>query len=373
LGLKKLSLFKIYFFHFLLFKPSIKTNKGVNVVIVDFSHLAMRNLYIAIGQVKPKKINGKYDMTQVIPFWFHLMLNSLRHISKKFGKDDSIVLAIDGRKNWRKEIYSEYKAHRQNERDKQAVDFDIFFEKMNSFIKLLDTCFPFYVIHSERAEADDVIGVLSKEYSKQGKKVIVISSDKDMKQVLLYPGVEIYDPINQKFVKMSYKEVREWKLLHILIGDKSDNVSSVMKGLEYDKDFVKFLKENNIFIYEPEKLEKMQIFEKLKNDYIAQTGKDIYKKTRFGEKTALKFIRENHLDEYLKNEKFRANFERNRKLMDFDYIPDDVRNEILELDKNKVMNYNEDCIFKFIMKFNLQEQLRNISDFTLIYQNHKNT
>lgn len=336
------------------------------MVLVDFSHLANRNLFVAIGQVKPSKVDGKYDMKQVMPFFFHLMLNSLRYISRQFKDYGKIILAIDNRNYWRRELYPEYKAHRKKAREDSAVDFDTFFTQLNSFIKILDKCFPYYVLEVDGAEADDIIAVLTKEYSKQ-EKVLVITSDKDMKQVLLY-GAEMYDPIKQTFIKMSDEEVKLFKQLHILLGDPGDNIPNVMVGLEFSKNFIKYLKENGVFIYDPYKVKQMSFWQELVDNYnvLNKKGeKDIYKTPRFGEKTALKFLKEGHLQDYLQEEGFRANYERNKKLIDFDEIPDNVRQKILDAYKNLQLSYDGNCIFKFLTKMNLKENLQNINEFMI--------
>jgi len=340
------------------------------MVLVDFSHLANRNLFVAIGQVKPKKINGKYDMNEVIPFFYHLMLNSLRYISKQFREYGKIILAIDNRNYWRRDYYPEYKAHRKQVRDESPVDFNLFYEKLNAFIKLLDKCFPYYVLEVDGAEADDIIGVLAKEYANK-EKVLVITSDKDMKQVLLY-GAEMYDPIKQQFIKMSNEDVNLYKTLHILLGDASDNIPNVMKGLEFSKNFIKYLRENGVFIYDPYKVKQMSFWQELVDNYnvLNKKGeKDIYKTPRFGEKTALKFIKEGHLQDYLKEDGFRANYERNKKLIDFNEIPDEIRDRILQAYQNLEMKYDGNCIFKFLAKMNLNENMKNINDFLITERN----
>ena len=329
------------------------------MVIVDFSHLAHRNLYTAISLTKPKKINGKYE-DSFMNMFYHLMLNSLRHIQKKFSGHE-IILAIDSRKNWRKEIYPEYKEHRKNTRNESDINFDLYFKKLEAFINILDKCFPYKVIKVENAEADDIIAVISKKFN----NVIIVTSDKDLKQCLLY-NARMYDPIKQTEIKMSKEELQLFKQLHILLGDSSDNIPNVMKELEYTKEFIQFLNLNNIYQFNPEKLESLEIFEKLKKDFEEKfPEKEIYKKTRFGEKTALKFIKENKFEEYKNNSKFIKNYERNQKLIDFEYIPKEIENKILEEFKTKENHYNGACIQKFLIKFNLNEQFKNMNNFFL--------
>jgi len=130
-----------------------------------------------IGPIKGK---GSYVTDEYIQMWYHLMLNSLRLIGLRMK--DKIVLCLDDKKNWRKDIYPEYKANRKKERDNTNVNFDEFFEKQIEFMEAIKY-FPYSVIKVEKAEGDDIIGSLAKEFSAV-EKVTVVSADKDMKQVI---------------------------------------------------------------------------------------------------------------------------------------------------------------------------------------------
>jgi len=336
------------------------------MIIVDFSHLANRNLFVAINTIKPKKINGKFDMTKVMPFFYHLMLNSLIHI-RKLKPDDEIILAIDDRHYWRKEYYPLYKAQRKGIREESEIDFNVFFEKLNKFVELLDKCFPYYVIKVENAEADDIIGVLSKQFK---NKVIIVTSDKDMKQALLY-GAKVYDPIKKEYLSLKDDEVKIFKELHYLLGDKSDNIPNVMEESEFTNEFINYLANNKIYKTKTYEVESLDIFEKLKQEFKEKyPDKDIYKKPRFGEKTALKYI--NKLDDlFSKNKKIENNYIRNKKLINFDEIPNDIVEKIIDEYKNRQLNYNGDCIFKFLTKFNLRQHIMNMNEFTLLANNKK--
>jgi len=332
------------------------------MIIVDFSHLSHRNLYTAISLVKPKKVSGKFVTDEFMPMFYHLMLNSLRHISKKFPNNE-IILAIDGKNNWRKKICPDYKSNRKKNRDESEIDFNEYFSKLEAFINILDKCFPYKVLKIDEAEADDIIAVLAKKIN----NVIIVTSDKDMKQCLLY-NAKIYDPIKQKDIDDSIENVKLFKDIHVLIGDKSDNIPSVKEGLEYSQDFIKFLKDSNVYIYDVEKLEYdyKDLFEKLKQKFQEKyPEKDVYKKARFGEKTALKFLNNDQLEEALQNKKFRYNYERNKTLIDFDFIPKEIEDKIWKTYLEKEVNYNGQCIQKFLLKFNLNEQFMNMNDFTM--------
>jgi DNA polymerase-1 len=84
-------------------------------------------------------------------------------------------------------------------------------------------------------EADDLIGTLSQQAEAQGLDVVIVTSDKDMFQ-LLTPAVRIYDPVKDKwFGEADCQErfgVEPGRVVEImaLMGDSIDNIPGV-KGI----------------------------------------------------------------------------------------------------------------------------------------------
>ena len=145
--------------------------------------------------------------------------------------DDSIhkpthfaVIFDSARKNFRNEIYSEYKANRSETPDDLIPQFDYIRKSVKAFnlpsIELLNY------------EADDLIATYSKQIVEAGAKVTVISSDKDLMQ-LVSNQVRLYDPMKSKV--LGEKEVIEKfgvkpnQVVDVqsLAGDPSDNVPGV--------------------------------------------------------------------------------------------------------------------------------------------------
>jgi len=339
------------------------------MVIVDFSHLSMRNLYVAISQARPSKVDGKFVTGEFIQMYKHLMLQSLRHISDKFHSYGEVILALDTSSNWRKEIYPSYKGQRKKDRDESDVDFPEFFKEVELFIEALDEFFPYKVIRVERAEADDIVGVLCKKYAPY-EKVVAVSSDKDFKQILEY-GADLYDPIKRQKVKMTAEELKEWKLIHILIGDDSDNIPHIKRGTQFTDTFLAYLKANSVFVNDPEEFNELSVSEKLYANFdIPKKNKkgeilqelDIFKATPFGEAGAKKFIVD--IKENLKQNKiYIQNFKRNKELVLFDSIPDDVQEKILDEFDAIEFQYDPNKILQFLTENSLTTHLMNITDF----------
>ncbi|MBA1340442.1 MAG: DNA polymerase-1 [Pelagibacterales bacterium] len=145
--------------------------------------------------------------------------------------DDSIhkpthfaVIFDSARKTFRNDIYSEYKANRAEAPDDLAPQFEYIRKSVKAFnlpsIELLNY------------EADDLIATYAKQITNAGAKVTVISSDKDLMQ-LVSDKIRLYDPMKSKVI--GEKEVIEKfgvkpsQVIDVqsLAGDSSDNVPGV--------------------------------------------------------------------------------------------------------------------------------------------------
>lgn len=343
------------------------------MIVVDYSHVQMRMLYMAISQTKPKKKNGKYVTDEFINFYYHLMLNSLRLLQVKFTqKYGQIVLATDSRSNWRKDFYPDYKGNRKKEREESDVDFEEFFTKAEYLLENLGNGFPYKIVGVEKAEADDIIGALAQSYG-TSEKVLVVSSDKDFKQLLEYPGVEIYDPIKLSMIRMSPKELVVWKMEHILVGDIADNVPHIKSGTQFSENFIAYLRQNEIFISDVVEFNKLSISGKLYADFdVYKTNKkgeelmirDIYKTVGFGPVGAKKFAEslEHNLDQ---NVIYKENYERNKVLVLFEHMPTDIREKIINEYKAQESHFDMGKIMAFINKHSLTTLFASMSDFML--------
>jgi len=134
------------------------------------------------------------------------------------------VIFDSARKNFRNDIYSEYKANRTEAPEDLVPQFEYIRKSVKAFnlpsIELLNY------------EADDLIATYAKKIIKAGAKVTVISSDKDLMQ-LVSGNIRLYDPMKSKV--LGEKEVIEkfgvkpHQVIDVqsLAGDSSDNVPGV--------------------------------------------------------------------------------------------------------------------------------------------------
>ena len=134
------------------------------------------------------------------------------------------VIFDSARKNFRNEIYSDYKANRADAPDDLIPQFD--------YIRKSVLAFNLPSIELLNYEADDLIATYVEYILKAGAKVTIVSSDKDLMQ-LYKKNVRIYDPMKNKFINnddvIKKFGVNPDKVIDVqaLAGDSSDNVPGV--------------------------------------------------------------------------------------------------------------------------------------------------
>ena len=134
------------------------------------------------------------------------------------------VIFDSARKNFRNEIYKDYKANRSEAPDDLAPQF--------KYIRKSVDAFNLPSIELINYEADDLIATYAKIITDAGAKVTIISSDKDLMQ-LVSKRVKLYDPIKNKFLGeedvIKKFGVKPSQVIDVqsLAGDSSDNIPGV--------------------------------------------------------------------------------------------------------------------------------------------------
>ncbi len=145
--------------------------------------------------------------------------------------DDSIhkpthfaVIFDSARKNFRNDIYSEYKANRAEAPDDLIPQFE--------YIRKSVKAFSLPSIELVNFEADDLIATYAKQITDAGAKVTIISSDKDLMQ-LVSDKIRLFDPMKSKVIgeKEVFEKfgVKPYQVIDVqsLAGDSSDNIPGV--------------------------------------------------------------------------------------------------------------------------------------------------
>jgi len=134
------------------------------------------------------------------------------------------VVFDTARKNFRHDIYGDYKANRDEPPEDLIPQFGLIREACKAF--------NIPMIEQNGYEADDIIATYAKMAQAKGINVTIVSSDKDLMQ-LVGDGVEMFDPLKNKSIKE--KQVHEKfgvgpnRVVDVqsLAGDSSDNVPGV--------------------------------------------------------------------------------------------------------------------------------------------------
>lgn len=154
------------------------------------------------------------------------VLNMLRRLRSEYPHDYCAVVFDAKGKNFRHQMFEEYKATRPPMPD----DLRPQAEALPDLVRL--TGWPVLVI--EQVEADDVIGTLAKQGAEHGLRVIVSTGDKDMAQ-LVDERVTLVNTMSSETldiegVKAKFgvrpDQIRDYLAL---MGDKVDNVPGVEK------------------------------------------------------------------------------------------------------------------------------------------------
>lgn len=250
----------------------------------------------------------------------HIVLNSLRgHINKFKSEYGEVILCLDSRKYWRKQIFPHYKAHRKENREKSDLDWNLIFKVLNELKQDLKNHFPYKVIEVDGAEADDIIGTLAPRLSPH-ERVLIVSSDKDFIQLQKYGNVKQYNPmlgvyVTSKNPVLSLKE-------KIIRGDAGDGIPN-------------FLSNDDVFVT---KTRQKPISKKKLEEWLDQ-----------------------NLEEILNEETLR-NFKRNQMLIDFDFIPEDIRLQIVsEYDVPKTGT--KQSLYKYFVSKRLISLIECIDEF----------
>ena len=286
------------------------------MILVDMSHLLMRNLFMNLKDIYNKDTN-EYNGGYLA----HVVVQNVLSFARDFGasKENPCVICVDAKPSWRHDYYEEnctkfgeydgmtYKGHRVKD---DSIPWDDIYATFESVLNGLAENTDFIVMNVEKAEGDDIIAVLAR-YNEFVNKTVsyVISSDKDFKQ-LQTEKIWIYDPI-KKLILPEIDREQEIKV-KCIAGDKGDNILAIKKQV--------------------------------------------------GEKTALKMVAE--LDDILKtNADMRAKYEFNSNLINFDFIPSWLQKDIVMKYKEQHFNYNATGVLKFCSEHRLQKLATRVGEF----------
>ncbi len=274
------------------------------MILIDYSQVALANIL----SFKKDLVQGSEgDIKNLIR---HTTLSTLKYYKKKYSKQyGQMVICCDGKKYWRKEFFPNYKAARKKSREDSDLDWNLIFNTLSEIREDLVNHFPYKVMHIDRAEADDIIAILTERCNEFGtaEDVMIVSSDKDFKQLHSFDNVKQWSPMQKKQVTIAKKDIIPFTIEHIVKGDSGDGVPNILSP-------------DDIFLIEG-------------------------RQAPVSSKRLAEFIEKGK--EACRNDSERRNWDRNATLVAFDNIPKDIKEEVLskfELnspkgDKMSIMNY----------------------------------
>ncbi len=321
-------------------------NKKSRLILVDGSAYIFRAYYglPPMNRADGTPINAVFGFT-----------NMLVKLIEDYSDDKMIVIFDAARENFRNKIYPEYKANRGEAPDDLIPQFPLIRECVRSFnIPQLEI---------EGFEADDLIATYVKFAEKDEIDTIIVSSDKDLMQ-LVSSKVTMLDPMKNK--KIEIKDVEEKfgvtpnKVIFIqaLTGDKIDNIPGApgigpktasqlinefndIDGLIKNLDKIKQEKRRNILIESENDIRLSLKLVTLKND--VQIPESINKIKTYNE---LK-NENNNIFNFLKEQGFKSTSER---LKSNSFISSDNNNIVPKKDiEPKYLLINSKNIFEKVL------------------------
>ena len=192
------------------------SKKPEHVFLIDGSGFIFRAYYgIKADMTRPDgtRVNAVYGFTRM-----------LMKLIEDTDADHVAVIFDHARKTFRNDIYPDYKANRSAPPEDLIPQFDL----VRDATRALNVA----AVDLAGYEADDLIATYARQALEQGADVTIVSSDKDLMQ-LVRPGVVMFDAMKEKIIGPD--QVREKfgvgpdKVIEVqaLAGDASDNVPGV--------------------------------------------------------------------------------------------------------------------------------------------------
>jgi DNA polymerase-1 len=190
-------------------------SSGKTVYLIDGSAY----IYRAFHAVKPLHNSGGLPTHAVYGF-----ISIIRRILRE-KQPEYLAVAFDSKGPvFRHQIAADYKANRPAMPEELAVQIP--------YIRKITEAYRIFSLAAQGLEADDLIAAAAKRLAEQGCKVVVVSGDKDLLQ-LVGEDITCWEPMSDKLLDAVAVEEKYGlppaRLLDYfaLIGDSSDNIKGV--------------------------------------------------------------------------------------------------------------------------------------------------
>ncbi|HET9904078.1 MAG TPA: DNA polymerase I [Xanthobacteraceae bacterium] len=208
--------------------------KGDRVILVDGSSFVFRAYFQSMNQ--DRKYNARSDglPTGAVRLFCTKLFQFIREGAVGMKPTHLAIVFDKTEQSFRRDIYADYKAHRPEPPDELVPQFPLMREAVRAF--------GLTPIEQDRYEADDIIAAYACEASRAGAEVLIVSSDKDLMQIV-GDGITFYDFESGIKGKPGYRPERRLDRegviekfgvppekvpdVQALVGDPTDNVPGV--------------------------------------------------------------------------------------------------------------------------------------------------
>lgn len=290
------------------------------MILIDYSQVALSNILSFREELK----GDEKSLKNLIR---HTVLSTLKYYKKRYGAEfGEMVIAADGRHYWRRDEFKFYKAHRKKMREDSDLNWQLIFDTLSEIRDDLVEHFPYKVIHLDKAEADDIIGILVKYTNEFGKheQNMIISSDKDFKQLQLYGNVKQFSPMQKKSVVLKQNEYDTFLIEHIVRGDSGDGIPNILSPDD---------------VIMTENARQRPITQKVLQRF--------FNKGRDGCET----------------DEERQRWDRNEKLVDLNKIPDNISQEVIQQYLNNKPKGDKMSVYNYLINNRCNLLLNEIEEF----------
>ncbi len=292
-------------------------------------------------------INGDADIK--LGMAFHITLNSIRKAWQQFN-GSHVIFCLEGR-SWRKDYYAPYKRNRSDARaalnEREQEEDRVFWEAFDTFKEFISDKTNCTVLQNPQLEADDLIAGWIQSHPQDNH--VIISTDTDFVQLISpnvkqYNGVMehvithegIFDDKGKPVIDKKTKEAKpapnpEWLLFEkCMRGDTSDYVFSAYPGVRTKGT--------------SKKVGLTEAFEDRNSKGYAWNNLMLQRWT----------------DHEGKEHRVLEDYERNRRLIDLSYQPDNIKEIIANtisqaIDANKNINQVGIRLIKFCNLYDLKK------------------
>lgn len=200
-------------------------------LIFDISNLLYRTFFV----------NKTEDNVTVAGLATHMALTTLNKYFKQF-QPHKVVMAFD-RPSWRKEYTQTeecvtkklYKGNRRKKMTpKEKEKYAEFMTHLRDFESMMREHTSVICLAADGLEADDLVAGVAQIYASEENEITIVSSDKDLIQLLGYPNVTLIDPNSGK-----PRSLDDWDgdaelfmFEKCLRGDPGDHVQSALPRIK---------------------------------------------------------------------------------------------------------------------------------------------